>query len=221
MSLINTLSYAEAAGYLKTAYDALSGAEAVRFFTAYPYMQSSMNIHLTRAAVIDGLDALTPLPIHLANNNIGNLVEMRSGFTLRGFNPLSTLTTQSGGQIWTNMITPKEIQQREEAGQIERLEKDQKKLHQSPLRTSLLRANMAERRRLLEEKRAAYRREELRRAQEEKEKRLGVARTKRKFPITAKKRLKKQEAAHTVTAERPAEMQASRQLWRRKKQKGF
>lgn len=223
MSLINTLSYAEAAGYFKTAYASLSGAQAVRFFTTYPYMQNAVNVHLTRAAVIDGLDTLTPLPLRLTDANIKSVMQMRSGFTINGFNPLSTLTTQGGGQIWTDMITPKEVQRREEAGQIERLEKDQKKLRQSPLRTSLMRASMAERRRLLEEKRNAYRREELRRAQEEREKRLGVVKAKRKFPATAKKRQEKQNAADamSVVTERSVEAQATRGVWRRKKQKGF
>lgn len=220
MSLINTLSYAEAAGFLKGAYASLSGAEAVRFFTTYPYARTMMNVNFSGPAIIEGLDTLTPLPIKLAGANVNNVVEMRKGFTISGFNPLSTLTTQGGGQIWGDMITPAEVKQREEMTQIDQLERQQKALKNSPLRTSAVRASMSERRRLLEEKRNAYRQEELRLAREEREKRLGVVKKKRKFPATAKKRLERENHSRFIT-EQNTNDHATRSVWRRKGQKGF
>lgn len=220
MPLINTLSYAEAVGFLKGVSSSLSGAEAVRFFTAYPYARSIMNVNFSGAAIIEGVDTLTPLPIKLTGSNINNVVEMRKGFTISGFNPLSTLTTQEGGQIWGDMITPAEIKQREEMTQINRLERQEKVLKNSPLRTSAMRANMAMRRKMLQEKRDAYRREELRLAHEEREKRLGTVQKKRQFPATAKKRLEGENESRLITEQKTHDS-ATRSLWRRKGQKGF
>lgn len=181
MSLLNTLEMASRIGWDLTLQQKLSDV------TFSAVMQQTFHLNLSKAAVIDGIDALTPLPVKMVEANVANLDGLALKDIRLNFNPASVLTSQSGGQaLARDLLTPQNVRASEAEREMTAFEKGARHVERTPLKSP----RMVAVRKKLEEKRAAFRQEQVLKLHQERlnrEKRMGVVRDPKKYPVTGRK----------------------------------